>query len=276
MGQIMNKGQSQAKDLGAEALAAVAVLVRLGEADRRKAVQALGYAEVRRIWTPRDLGALPTLTALVAERDREAIYAAPAWATTYKRTTTMVVYILQAPGLAVLSSQLGGVSLAKVGSTALGNLPRRIDDLGAREYGAWTRGSKRYEHARGFDKFEPAPRLQLVAQHPASPIRLCGAGIEVDLPVGMSPEEFEATLNRKLLPIRLQTIADGTAGRELCDRTGVDPRELARFYGRGTGFRAATEFAVIRPQADIGALGRTCADIVVDAVLKLDARRPVR
>lgn len=271
----MNKSRPQVKELDAEALAAVAVLARLGEVDRRKAIHAIGFAEVRRIWTPRVIGEIPTLTALVAERDREAIYASPAWVA-YRRGQTVVVYILQARGLATLSARLGGLSLAKVGSTTTENLSRRIDDLGSGRYGAWTRGSKRYELAEGFHHFEPAPRLQLAIQNPASPIRLCRVGIEVDLPERMSPDEFEAVLNRRLLPIRLPTIAGSSAGRALCHRTGVDPRELARFYRRGAGYRAATEFTVLRPQADIDALARLTTDIVIDAVLKLDARRPAR
>ena len=267
---------SQPKGLDAEALAAITVLARLGEPDRRKAVHALGYTEMRRIWTPRDPKSLPSLTRLVPERDRSAIYASPEWAA-YRRDRTVVVYILQTCGLAVLSSRLGGTSLCKVGSTTIENLSRRVADLGSAEYGAWIRGSRRYERAEGFNNYEPAPRLQLAVQDPASPVRLSSVGIEIDLPRGrMTPDEFEAALNRRLLPIRLQSIADSATGRELCARTGVDPRELRRFYQRGTGFRAATELTALRPQADTGALGRLCSDIVIDVVLGLDAQRPVR
>ncbi len=92
----------------------------------------------------------------------------------------------------------------------------------------------------------------------------------------MTPNRFEAALNRALLPLRLQAFADGEAGRALCAHVGVEPAFLRRYYRHGTRYKAATEIAVMRPQADLGALARICADVVIDAVLGLNTGRPVR
>lgn len=269
-----NMNSRERAGLSGAAASAVAILSQLGEAERRAALHQLGFAEVRRIWTPRDAGSLPTLTALVPLRERMAIYHSPNWARDYRRARTVVVYVLQAAGLARLSVLLGGVSLAKVGSTAHENLIRRIADLGAGQYGAWIRGPRRYEAAPGFDKFITSPRLQLAIQHPASPVRLCACGIEVDLPFGMTSDEFEAALNHGLRTLRLQTFADSEAGRELCASKGVPSAELRRFYKRGAAYRAATELTLFRPQADAGALARLCEDIVIDHVGEFQPKRP--
>ncbi len=255
---------------------AVAVLAGLGAAERRAALEALGVAEARRIWTPRIIGELPTMTALASERDREAVYGSDAWASAYRRVRTVVVYVLQSPGLGALSARLGGVSLVKVGTAAAECLAQRVAELGRCQYGAWVRGPRRYEREDGYGVFCPAPRLQLAAQHPASPIRLCLHGIEVDLPPGVTPNQFEAMLNRALLPVRLQTVADGEAGRALCCRAGVEAALLRRFYKHGPRYKAATELTLMRPQADIGGLARIAADLVIDAVLGLRTKRPVR
>lgn len=271
----------QNTNLGASGLSraasqAVAVPAGLGAAERRAALEALGVAEARRIWTPRIIGELPTMTALASERDRDAVYGSDAWASAYRRERTVVAYVLRAPGLGALSARLGGVSVAKVGTASADCLAQRVADLGRSQYGAWIRGPSRYEREAGYDGFAPAPRLQLAAQHPASPVRLCAHGFEVDLPPGLRPNEFEATLNRALLPVRLQTAADGETGRALCARTGVETALLRRFYRHGAKFKAATELTLMRPQADIGSLARIAADLAIDAVLGLRTRRPVR
>jgi len=179
VGQNTNRMTAVSNGLSEAAAAAVAILSRLGEAERRSALHELGFADIRRIWTPRDPGSLPTLTGLVPERDRAEIYASQVWARDYRRSGTVVVYVLQAVGLARLSVLLGGVSLAKVGSTGLENVARRIAELGAGQYGAWIRGPRRYELTPGFDRFSIRipPRMQLAVQHPSSPVRLCAYGI---------------------------------------------------------------------------------------------------
>ena len=168
----------------------------------------------------------------------------------------------------------GGLSLAKVGTAAKDNVVRRVGDLGASQYGAWHRGARRYEYAGGFNVFQRAPRLQLAPQHPHSPVALSSYGVEVVLPVGMTGNEFEAALNERLLPLRLHTFADSEAGSALCARTGVESTMLRRFYKAGAGYKTATELTLMRPQADIVALAKICADIVIDRVLNLQLRRP--
>ena len=268
---------SQPKGLDAEALAAITVLARLGEPDRRKAVHALGYTEMRRIWTPRDPKSLPSLTRLVPERDRSAIYASPEWAA-YRRDRT-------GRRLHPADLRAGGAVLASRGGPV---------------YARWARRPLRISHAASPISDRPntapgsadrgatsAPKASIImnprrassspSRIPRAPSGCRASGSRSTSPRGrMTPDEFEAALNRRLLPIRLQSIADSATGRELCARTGVDPRELRRFYQRGTGFRAATELTALRPQADTGALGRLCSDIVIDVVLGLDAQRPVR
>ncbi|WP_237479382.1 hypothetical protein [Lichenibacterium dinghuense] len=275
MEPIRNDGVRGA-ELGAEAVAAVAVLARLDAAGRRAALEALGVTEARRIWTPREVGELPSLTALTAGRDHEAVYGSDAWAASYQRARTVVAYVLQAPGLGALSARLNGTSLAKVGTAALESLAQRVADLGRCEYGAWMRGPRCYGREAGFSCFSPAPRLQLAPQHVASPVRLCLHGVEVDLPPGMTAGQFEAALNRALLPLRLQTVAGTEAGRVLCARASVETAFLHRYYRHGTRYKAATEITLMRPQADLGALARVCADIVVDAALGLRNVRPVQ
>lgn len=277
MEQTTNVRRDGASGLGAEAAAAVATLACLGHAERRAAIHALGFAEPRRLWTPRDLSALPTLTGCVPGDDRTAIYNTEAWRLGYRRTTTLVAYILQNVGLAALSALLGGVSLAKVGTAKRENIAQRVAQLGKCEYGGWVRGSRRYEHAPGFNRFECAPRLQLSSQHPLSPVRLCAHGIEIDVPEGLSCEEFEARLNHALGFLRLQNIVDSEAGRRLCTETDVAPAQFRRFYKTEDGaYRAATELTLMRPQADVGALARVCEDIVIDRVLGRQPKRPVR
>ena len=274
MEQNMNK--VEAGGLSEAAIVAIAGFARLGAADRAAAMTMLGVARGTRVWSPRSTDVLPTLTGLVQERDREAIYASSAWAARYRPVTWVTAYVLQARGLAQLSMQIGSSSLVKAGTTASNNLARRISDLGSCQYGAWHRGARRYEHEEGFDSFVPPPRLQLAPQHPLSPVRLCSVGIEVGLPGILSASEFEAAFNRRMDPLRLQTIADSNVGRGLCAAAGIEPATLHRFYRAGQRFKAATELTVMRPQADIGALSRLCSDIVIDAVLGLVQKRPMR
>lgn len=262
--------------LSEAALAAVAGLARLGEADRQAALQALGLAALRRVWTPRVLGEIPTATALVPERNREAIYGSGVWAAHYRRRATVVVYVLQCVGLGHLSADLDRVSLCKLGTSTPRDAERRRTRLGSDGYGSCYRAARRYVCDAGFDNFDVAPRLQLAGQHPLSPVRLCQYGLEVDLPEDLSPGEFEAELNRALMPLRLQTFADSEAGRNLCARLGLDPARLRRFYRRGTTYASATEITLLRPQADLGALARITADIVIGSVLRIRAKRPVR
>ena len=269
-----NMNNLDVNGLSEAAVAAIAHFARLGDADRAAALKLLGISRGARIWTPRTLGAVPTMTGLVQERDREAIYASSEWSAEYMRGSTAVAYALQAKGLGDLSVRLEGLSLTKVGTAAKNNLVRRVGDLGSYQYGAWHRAGRRYERAEGFEVFQPAPRLQLAPQHPHSPVTLSSYGIEVDLPRGMTGSEFEAALNEKLLSLRLHVFADSEAGSALCARTGVHPTELRRFYKDASRFKAATELTLMRPQADIVALAKIYADIVIDRVLGLVSKRP--
>ena len=258
------------------ALAMLGAIGRLGEADRAAVLRAHGLALGPRLWRVQGGNSLPTLTQLLPDRDREAIYASDAWAAAYKRSETLIAYVLQAPGLAELSALLGGVPLAKAGTAAKDAVVRRIADLEATEYGAWSRGSQRYLRMNGFDRFTPAPRLQIASQHPLSPVRLGVHGVEVGLPWGLSRNRFEAEFNARLLPLRLQTVAGDDIGRELCRRTCVEAQILRRFYKVRTGYRAATELTVFRAQADSNALAKLAADVVIDHVLGLLPRRSGR
>ena len=210
------------------------------------------------------------------ERDRETIYASATWAAAYRPANAIVAYVAQARGLARLSMGLGGHSLAKVGTTAADNVERRLAELGAAEYGALHRGARGYEREPGFEVFLPPPRLQLKPQHPASPVRLTRFGVAVALPRGLSAGEFEAEFNRRLAPLRLQNVAEGDAGRGLCACSGLEPTEMLRFYRAGNTVKAATELTLMRPQADVGALARLCADVVIDRTLGLLPKRPVQ
>ena len=271
-----NMNISGADRLSEAALATLAAIARLGEADRIAVLRAHGLALGPRLWRVQDGNSLPTLTGLLPDRDREAIYASDAWAAAYRPVETLIAYVLQSAGLAELSALLGGVGLAKVGTAAKDAVMRRIADLGAAEYGAWSRGPQRYSRMNGFDRFTPAPRLQIASQHPLSPVRLGLYGIEVDLPAGLSRNRFEAEFNARLLPLRLQTVAGDDVGRELCRRTGADPRILRRHYKIGTGYRAATELTLFRAQADGNSLAKLAADIVIDDALGLLPRRSGR
>ena len=275
MEHSMNKGTGE-QGLSEATISVIAGFARLGAADRTAALQMLGITRGTRVWTPRVLGALPTLTGLVHDRDREAIYGSSAWAADYRPVRRVIAYVLQAQGLATLSASLGGQSLAKVGTSTLDAIGRRRADLGSAEYGAWYRGPRRYERDAGFEAFLSPPRLQLAPQHPLSPVRLCGQGIEVGLPADMSAEQFEAAFNGRLNPLRLQSVVDSEAGRQLCAAVGVEPASLRRYYRARKTYKAATELTLLRPQADVGALARLCADIVIDAVLGLMQKRPVR
>lgn len=271
-----NRDASARGGLSEAALGALAVIGRLDEADRAAVLRAHGLALGPRLWRAQDGGGLPALTRLVPERDRRAVYASAGWAADYRPARTLVVYVLQAPGLAEMSASLGGVGLAKVGTSAEVAVARRIADLGAAEYGAWHRGPRRYERKDGFGRFSPAPRLQLAPQHPLSPVRLGLHGIEVGLSGSLSDDRFEAEFNARLLPLRLQSVAAGDAGRELCRRAVIDPGVLRRHTKVGGRHIAATELTLLRPQADCGALASLAADVVIDHQLGLLPRRSGR
>ena len=271
-----NMNLNGADRLSEAALATLAAIARLGEADRIAVLRAHGLALGPRLWRVQDGADMPTLTRLLPERDREAIYESDAWLATYRPVKALIAYILQAPGMAELSAMLGGAGLAKVGTAAKEAVARRIADLGLTAYGAWCRGPRRYERMNGFDRFSPAPRLQLASQHPSSPVRLGIHGIEVGLPSGLSQHRFEAEFNARLLPLRLQTIAGGDLGRELCSRTGADPAILRRYYKVGRRYSGATELTLFRAQADSNALAKLASDIVIDHVFGLLPRRSGR
>ncbi len=262
--------------LSEPALAALAAIGRLGDADRASVLRMHGLALGPRLWRAADGGDLPTLTRLVPDRDREAVYSSDAWSITYTPVRWLACYMLQTPGLAALSAALGGVGLAKAGTAAVEAVARRVADLGAGEYGAWHRGPQRYERSDGFATYTPAPRLQLSPQHPLSPVRLGLYGPEVGLPAGLSPGRFEGEFNARLMPLRLQSVAGSAVGQDLCARASIDPARLVRFHRSGGRYIAATELTLLRPQADCVALAKVAADIVIDHALGLLPRRSGR
>ena len=103
-----NMNDLEVSSLSAAAVTAVAAIARLDDADRAAALQLLGTSRGARVWTPRPLGVAPTMTGLVKERDREAIYDSAEWISEFLRGSTAVAYALQARGLADLSALLGG------------------------------------------------------------------------------------------------------------------------------------------------------------------------
>ena len=82
-----------------EALAAMAYLARLDEADRATVLRAFGLALGPRLWRVQDGQSLPTLTGIVEDRERERIYASSAWQQAYRPSRTLVIYVLQTAGL---------------------------------------------------------------------------------------------------------------------------------------------------------------------------------
>ena len=93
------------------------------------------------------------------------------------------------------------------------------------------------------------------------------------MPIGLSMSRYEAEFNARLLPLRLQVIADTDIGRALCARANADSNLLRRFYKHGGTYKAATELTLCRPRADSTALAKIAADIVIDQVLGLLPRR---
>ena len=133
-----NVNVTQANGLSEAALAMLAAIGRLCEADRAAVRRAHGLA--LRLWRVQDGNSLPTLTRLLPDRDRAAIYASDAWAAAFRPVETVIAYVLQSPGLAKPSALLGGVPLAKASTAAKDAVVRRIADLGAAEYMQGSRG----------------------------------------------------------------------------------------------------------------------------------------
>lgn len=166
-----------------------------------------------------------------------------------------------------------GTAISKIGTAVVGGFDRRMQELRRQAYGGATRGVSGYRTESGWNDWAPFHKLQLGPTPAASPVRASGHSLILTAPLGWTPGEVEATVNKALAPYRLQHFADSDAGRAICKYRGVDPGSLIRFSQVAGRFVSSTELTLIRPQADAPRLAGIVA-LAIARTVRSDAVDP--
>lgn len=177
------------------------------------------------------------------------LFASRAWRDAWQPGEEVHVYAVSCTGLADLAAAVQA-PMAKIGTSAVGSLDRRLRDLRRQAYASHVRHTSGYQADAGWDDWAPVRKLQLAPTPPACPVRASSQSLILAAPRGWTPGEVEAAVNAALAPYRLQLFADTDAGRAACLDGGVDPATLIRYSATPTGVEAATEVTLVRAQAD--------------------------
>ncbi|WP_294537294.1 hypothetical protein [uncultured Rhodoblastus sp.] len=164
------------------------------------------------------------------------------------------IYATAGAGLRRLS-QLILLPAFKFGSTAIGSIRKRIDDLKTEKYAASWREGGAYRTDPDFatDWFASFITSSLTTSK-RSPVQLTERSIVVTLPATMSPLAFEKAFRAALAHCSLGRFLSTPEGVGHCRRHTVDPeiglRATGYALGVATHFKPSEELYLLRPRLD--------------------------
>lgn len=186
------------------------------------------------------------------------------WAAIRSSADTVSVYVAGCRGAMALGGALG-LPVFKIGTAA--DVSARIAKLNQQRYGALRVRDFAIVEEPGWDSWSAA-RLSVPATHPASPVRVLARELLVELPSGVTAQDFEALLTAALEAIGLTTLAASADGRDLCRRRGCDRDAALRYSYSPTGPVLSTELAIVAASGDAAHLVTLIEWMVIRLVLE--------
>ncbi len=205
--------------------------------------------------------------------DMSALFADPYILTKLAGGVITYVYLAGCLGLWELGKSLG-IPVFKAGTTSNPDIRQRLSALGVDRYGSVTFGPDGPSCGLGFDRWDAdhLPPSLNIAQHSA--VSIVGRALQVRLPIGMTPAQFEERLSDALLPVALHVYADTQEGRAYLIGKGVHPSQAFRYteyrYGLAARLSTASEIYIYRRGQDEWRLVRLIENIILEAIT--DAR----
>ncbi|MGO9361237.1 MAG: hypothetical protein ACLP1D_26770 [Xanthobacteraceae bacterium] len=198
------------------------------------------------------------------------VFDGEAFQSKFRPGETRLVYRAACVGLRRIAMSIR-VPIFKIGTCTAGGLNNRIRELRLEPYAAAWHDTGGYRVDDDFAEWFPSLLKTRLTPLPHSPVRLAERAYVVTLPVDMTADEFEAELQKVLLPAQLFKWLESAEGMRHCAALGVAP-EIGRrstVYNRGDVSKLcpATEIYVFRAQSDPDRLLAALESIIIEKVL---------
>ncbi len=138
-------------------------------------------------------------------------------------------------------------------------------------YGAWWSDNGELREDRGWDDWYLMPVGGISSCAPRNAVTATTRGLEVLLPEGMTPIDFDQRLTEALAPARLDRWLDTPLGRRHLAALNLDHARARRFtaYDLSSGSErvsVAKELLIFKPKQDISRLATLADRIITDEV----------
>lgn len=198
------------------------------------------------------------------------VFDGEAFQSKFRPGETRLVYRAACSGLRRVAMTLR-VPVFKIGTCATGGLNNRIRELRVEPYAAAWPDTGGYRVDDDFAEWFPSLLKTRLTPSPHSPVHVDPRAYVVTLPVDMTPDEFEAELQKVLLPAQLFRWLESSDGVRHCQALNVAPEigKRSTVYNRGdvSKLSPATELYVFRAQSDPDRLLAALEAIIIKKVL---------
>ena len=183
---------------------------------------------------------------------------------------TRLVYRGACAGLRRVAMTLR-VPVYKIGTCAAGGLNNRIRELRLEPYAAAWHDTSGYRVDDDFAEWFPSLLKTRLTPSAHSPVHVDARAYVITLPADMTADEFEAELQKVLLPAQLFQWLESAEGMRHCAALGVAPQigRRSTVYNRGdvSKLSPATELYCFRAQSDPDRLLAALESIIIKKVL---------
>jgi hypothetical protein len=198
------------------------------------------------------------------------VFDGEAFRSKFRPGETRLVYRAACVGLRRIALSIR-VPIYKIGTCAAGGLNNRVRELRLEPYAAAWHDTCGYRVDDDFAEWFPSLLKTRLTPSPHSPVHVDPRAYVVTLPVDMTADEFEAELQKVLLPAQLFQWLESPEGIRHCAAFGVAP-EIGRrstVYNRGdvSKLSPAIELYVFRAQSDPDRLLAALEAIIIKKVL---------
>ena len=198
------------------------------------------------------------------------VFDGEAFRSKFRPGETRIVYRAACSGLRRIAMSIR-VPIYKIGSCAAGGLNNRVRELRVEPYAAAWADTDGYRVDDDFVEWFPSLLKTRLTPSPHSPVHVDPRAYVVTLPVDMTPDEFEAELQKVLLPAQLFQWLESVDGLRHCAAVGVAPEigKRSTVYNRGdvSKLSPALELYVFRAQSDPDRLLAALESIIIGKVL---------